>query len=810
MKKVFKKVATSALAATLVLPAGIAGAATKFPDVNPNTVTPDVQQAIEALAEQGIIQGFPDGTFGPNKSITRAQFAKILAQVKGLKPNPAAAAQFTDVKDPEQRGWVGALVEAGLTTGTTPTTYSPNRPIQRDQAATFLVRALGLEEVAKELDLTPTTTDGARINASHKANVGLLEKIGLVKGYPNGAYGPGDPFKRQQAANLLYKVQQEGDTYVAAAHALLNKVEVVYNDNGTLTIKGSIKGAVTVDVVVKDTEGNVLYEQKGVSAEDGAFEVTTNYVGQKDVVVTVTAYDAEGNVVSTLEQQAKAPAEGEVKGYTDAPDLIRAYSEGKYVYFVFDEPVNKILDEDAFYIISWTGGKTNADKAYITDDKHIVKADFYDVVVPVDATFAGIEEGAVKDEDGNESIESAVPLNDADLTSGRTGGPDLVSVKVDTFKLRKDGDRNVKFEVEYVFDEKISKVVGDAYNFVLFLKDGTILRGYDIVNDKSDAVEVEFVLSREDDTIISHTKIGDIESDVSKRYQGKEVDRDDVAIAAVLYGQVEDDHDNPDGKQRKNPYTVTKARTSMSANYLRSAELDIDDGEIDFKFDRTVDDIDGFSLKDSVTGDVYDYIVSHFGLYKNTGETKTFLQIAQDAGVSVDDIIEKVSVDGKEVTVELVEDSRIVAQELSNTVGVFVLPMNLDADDEKDRIIGGAASLKRVFKAGDFVGPVLKKYDVDYDEDDELLTVRLTFSQEIKEVDKTEDRIILYDAEGNKITGTVDIDDVKDDEIVIEIEVDEDDHEDIVAIAIELGFVESDEDNRVGLPSAPAVFPYKK
>jgi len=74
------------LAATLVLPAGIAGAATKFPDVNPNTVTPDVQQAIEALAEQGIIQGFPDGTFGPNKSITRAQFAKILAQSKVLSP----------------------------------------------------------------------------------------------------------------------------------------------------------------------------------------------------------------------------------------------------------------------------------------------------------------------------------------------------------------------------------------------------------------------------------------------------------------------------------------------------------------------------------------------------------------------------------------------------------------------------------------------------------------------------------------------------------------------------------------------------
>src|SRR5690606_29909881 len=104
----------------LSVPPGAAtvSAASVFPDVNPNTVSEKVQRAIEALSAQGIIRGFPDGTFGPNKAITRAQFAKILAQVQDLEPKPEAAAQFADISDPEQRGWIGALVAAGLTTGT--------------------------------------------------------------------------------------------------------------------------------------------------------------------------------------------------------------------------------------------------------------------------------------------------------------------------------------------------------------------------------------------------------------------------------------------------------------------------------------------------------------------------------------------------------------------------------------------------------------------------------------------------------------------------------------------------------------------
>lgn len=103
-----------------------------------------------------------------NQSITWAQFAKILAQVEGLEPNPAAAEQFADIIDLEQKGWIETLVAVGLTTGTSETTYSPNQPIQREQAATFIVRALGLEEVAKELNLKPATTDGERIHVSHR------------------------------------------------------------------------------------------------------------------------------------------------------------------------------------------------------------------------------------------------------------------------------------------------------------------------------------------------------------------------------------------------------------------------------------------------------------------------------------------------------------------------------------------------------------------------------------------------------------------------------------------------------------------
>lgn len=198
-----------------------------FPDIAHSGVVKE----IEHLADQGVISGYPDGTFGPARLMTRAQFAKVLAKAAGLSPAPQAAAPFADVADPEHRDWVGALVQKGWSTGVTASTYEPYGHVTRQQMASFFVRALGLEEVARQLadDLIPRLhfTDKADIHPSHLANVALAHQIGWITGIPNGngsyRFEPHSPAKRQQVARLGYEFQVNGERYVERAEALLRQ-----------------------------------------------------------------------------------------------------------------------------------------------------------------------------------------------------------------------------------------------------------------------------------------------------------------------------------------------------------------------------------------------------------------------------------------------------------------------------------------------------------------------------------------------------------------------------------------------------------
>jgi len=84
---------------------------------------------IEALSEAGILSGVADGYFEPARPITRAELAKIIVLSAGLEENPDGASAFRDVgTDSWYRGYVGALLAAGITKGTSADTFPPTLP----------------------------------------------------------------------------------------------------------------------------------------------------------------------------------------------------------------------------------------------------------------------------------------------------------------------------------------------------------------------------------------------------------------------------------------------------------------------------------------------------------------------------------------------------------------------------------------------------------------------------------------------------------------------------------------------------------
>lgn len=326
---------------------------------------------------------------------------------------------------------------------------------------------------------------------------------------------------------------------------------------------------------------------------------------------------------------------------------------------------------------------------------------------------AGVKQHAVSDQEWHESIEALLPLNNVKF-GGTTEGPDLTSVKVDSFKLKDDGNHET-IVVEYVFDEEIEGVIDATYasNFLLFLKDGTKLVGTGIQKERKESVTVTF------DVYWSGTTVTSGNTSTTLRRFGGLIDRDDIAVAAVQPGAV------IDGKN-KNPMNAVDVRTKLAANGLQHAEVNFSKGIITFTFNHRVE---GIIHKTDVE--------NYFALVADTGKTTNFGAL-QNAP-------KKIGIDVKTVTVELSKNSFEHSQALIELVGVAIVDW-IVASDERERIVPGFVAVQRTYNAGETYAPMLKDVESEYDAHDELLTIQFHFSMKVKETSDAAQRFKLYDA----------------------------------------------------------------
>ena len=109
-------------------------------DYHPRTFT-DVSDSpyareIHTLAACQLLEGFPDGSFRPGGTVTRAQFAAMLASALNLPDKPAP---FSDVDAGSgYAGAVGAMTELGFLSGYADGTFRPDEPIRYQEAVTVL------------------------------------------------------------------------------------------------------------------------------------------------------------------------------------------------------------------------------------------------------------------------------------------------------------------------------------------------------------------------------------------------------------------------------------------------------------------------------------------------------------------------------------------------------------------------------------------------------------------------------------------------------------------------------------------------
>lgn len=138
-KKAMTRAEVSAVFARMATGKKDLAAFTSFKDVDDSQW---FAASVGYMEKRGLISGYKDGSFKPNQSITRAEFARILAAYADLTPTEGTS--FTDVKSNHwAKGYIGAVQEAGLMSGVGKGRFAPSAKITRQEVCTALNKALG-------------------------------------------------------------------------------------------------------------------------------------------------------------------------------------------------------------------------------------------------------------------------------------------------------------------------------------------------------------------------------------------------------------------------------------------------------------------------------------------------------------------------------------------------------------------------------------------------------------------------------------------------------------------------------------------
>ncbi len=170
-----KKKLVVLLAVVMMFAFSASAYAATFSDVSERPVVE--QDAIKKAVALGIIEGYEDGTFGPDKTITRAEFAKIAVTAAGAKDTAtmleANASNFKDVKaNSWYTGWINASESLGIFKGDTNGNFRPNDTISNQEAITVLLRLLGYND---------NLTGSWPVNYVTKANqINILDDVNIV------------------------------------------------------------------------------------------------------------------------------------------------------------------------------------------------------------------------------------------------------------------------------------------------------------------------------------------------------------------------------------------------------------------------------------------------------------------------------------------------------------------------------------------------------------------------------------------------------------------------------------------------------
>lgn len=294
MKKLSKILAV-VLAISVIF--GTVGFAADFSDVNTEN---KYYEPIKILSAFGIINGYEDGTFGPDKDVTRAEFSKMLMGAMasaGLGNTDPAGTPFTDLHDPTVAWAVGDIRTAydlGIINGMTATTFEPKANVTYEQALKMIVCALNY---GGQAEVTQAAVPGQPWYYGYlqtARSLGLTDNIVVLEG---------QPAKRAHIAQMVYNALEVN---------MLEKVQVqgggdMYMQSNQNWLKDKLR--------ITKSRGVLLADETNTMDEDGAtarvgYALFTGGEDDKNVTVAKNNISLDGLLGKTVEYYYKTDING--------------------------------------------------------------------------------------------------------------------------------------------------------------------------------------------------------------------------------------------------------------------------------------------------------------------------------------------------------------------------------------------------------------------------------------------------------------------------------------------------------------------
>ncbi|MCR8634150.1 S-layer homology domain-containing protein [Paenibacillus radicis (ex Xue et al. 2023)] len=169
-------------------------------------------KAVQEMYGKKIVEGYPDGTFRPNQTLTRAEFAALLYKTAQLNEKKADSA--TVFKDVDSSAWYkpyadalkGTFVQNSLKSETE--VFNPDAPALREDVAAAIVRLRGWAG-GKPADLQSKFNDFNSISEGAAQDLAAAVERGIISGYEDGTIRGKAALTRVEAAVVLTKAFSE-------------------------------------------------------------------------------------------------------------------------------------------------------------------------------------------------------------------------------------------------------------------------------------------------------------------------------------------------------------------------------------------------------------------------------------------------------------------------------------------------------------------------------------------------------------------------------------------------------------------------